>query len=140
MESEIVREVMTSNPVTVGSRQTLVEAAQLMRDHGIGDVIVADDAELVGILTDRDIVVRAVADAREMTQTEVGAVCTRDVASIGPDDAADNAVELMSNKAIRRLPVVDEGKVVGVVVLGDLAVDREPKSALADISVATPNN
>jgi CBS domain-containing protein len=140
MESEIVREVMTSNPVTVGSRQTLVEAAQLMRDHGIGDVIVADEAELVGILTDRDIVVRAVADAREMTRTEVGAVCTRDVASVGPDDPADTAVDLMSSKAIRRLPVVEEGKVVGVVVLGDLAVDREPRSALADITVATPNN
>jgi signal-transduction protein with cAMP-binding, CBS, and nucleotidyltransferase domain len=140
LEMPIVREVMTSDPVTIGSHQTVTEAAQLMRDRNIGDVIVTNGSVPLGIITDRDIVVRAVAQGRDVAATEVGEVCTGDVAVVGPDDFTDMAVKLMRSRAVRRLPVVADGEVVGVVCLGDVAVEEEPRSALADISTAAPNH
>ncbi|NUT37053.1 MAG: CBS domain-containing protein [Hamadaea sp.] len=134
-----VHEVMTDHPVTVEPGTTLAQAAQLMRERNIGDVIVAEGGLPKGIVTDRDIVVRAVAEGRDSTATTVGEICTGDVATVGPDDDADSAVALMRSKAIRRLPVVDHDRLVGVLSLGDMAVDRDPRSALADISAATPN-
>lgn len=134
-----VHEVMTDNPITVVPQTTLAQAAQLMRERDIGDVIVAEGGRPKGILTDRDIVVRAVADGRDAMSTTVGEICSGDVATIGPEDDADSAVALMRSKAIRRLPVVDHERLVGVLSLGDMAVDRDPRSALADISAAEPN-
>lgn len=137
---QTVSEVMTDDAVTIGSRRTLMEAAKLMRDNDIGNVIVTDDSAPMGIITDRDIVIRAVAEGRDISATKVGEVCSRDVATVRPDDAADMAVSLMRSRAIRRLPVVSDGRVVGIVGLGDMAVERDPQSALADISAATPNH
>lgn len=135
-----VHEVMTDNPVTVGSRTPLVEAATLMRERAIGDVLVVDDGRLRGILTDRDIVVRAVAEARDARTATVGEVCSDDPVSVAPRDDVDRAVELMRSRAVRRVAVVDGDRLVGVVSLGDLAVERDSRSALADISAAAPNN
>jgi CBS domain-containing protein len=109
-----------------------------MRDQGIGDVLVEHDGSL-GIVTDRDIVTRAVAEGRDPQQVRVGDICTRDVETVSPDMSVDDVIRLMSDKAVRRVPVVEAGRPVGIVALGDLAVDRDRRSLLADISAAPPN-
>ena len=111
-----------------------------MRDQAIGDVIVLKDGAICGIVTDRDITVRAVAEGRDPKSTPVGDICTEGLATVTPDASVAEAVELMRSKAVRRLPVVEGGKPIGIVSIGDLAVERDPKSALADISSADPNS
>ena len=135
-----VHEVMTDAPVTVTSQTTLTDAARLMREHDIGDVLVMDDSQLRGILTDRDIVVRAVADARDSDATTVVEVCSRDIIDVSPNDDADRVLLLMRARSLRRVPVVEEGRVVGILSLGDMAVERDPQSVLADISASDPNH
>jgi CBS domain-containing protein len=137
-----VRNVMTANPTLVSLQTPLAQAAQFMRDRDTGDVLVADgNGALYGIVTDRDIVTRAVADGLDPTVTPVQAVITPTPVWVHPDDDADRAVTLMRQYAIRRLPVVDDdGGVVGIVSLGDLAIDRDGTSVLADISAALPNS
>jgi CBS domain-containing protein len=136
---QTVREVMTPGPVTIGSQASLTDAARVMRDNNIGDVIVCDDSVPLGILTDRDIVVRAVATGTDNKTTTVGQVCSRDIVAVSPDDDLDRAVSLMRGQSVRRLPVIQDNQVVGIVSLGDIAIDHDPLSALADISMATPN-
>lgn len=138
---ERVREVMTPDPVTVASTASLRHAAELMRDRNIGDVLVVDqDGSLFGIVTDRDIVVGGIAEGSDPATTSVDEVCSRDPVTLGPDDAVVEAARLMGDRAIRRLPVVDNGSLVGIVSLGDLAEDRDPGSVLGEISEAPPNN
>ena len=138
--AERIRDVMTTNPETMPESTTVREAAETMRANDIGDVVVVDDnGTLSGILTDRDIVVRVVAEGRDPRATRIGDVASRDLTAVSPDDPVDRAVQLMRDKAIRRLPAVDKGKPVGIVSIGDLALDRDPGSALADISAAPPN-
>jgi CBS domain-containing protein len=134
-----VHEVMTRAPVTVDKQANLADAARLMRDRDIGDVIVMDNDRLHGLITDRDIVVRAAADARDMKSTMVDEVCSHDISDINANDDADQAVMLMRAKALRRVPVTDGGKLVGVLALSDMAVERDGGSALAGISSAQPN-
>ena len=134
-----VHEVMTRAPVTVDRQANLAEAARLMRDRDIGNLIVMDNNKLHGVLTDRDIVVRAAADARDLKSTSVDEVCSKDIVDIGANDDADQAVMVMRARSVRRVPVTDGGKLVGVVALSDMAVERDDKSALAGISTAQPN-
>lgn len=134
-----VHEVMTRAPVTVDKKANLADAARLMRDRDIGDVIVMDNDRLHGLITDRDIVVRAAADARDMKSTMVDEVCSHDISDISANDDADQAVMLMRAKALRRVPVTDGGKLVGILALGDMAVERDDRSALANISTAQSN-
>ena len=110
-----------------------------MRDSDIGDVIVVEDGQVTGILTDRDIVVRAVAEGRDAESTPVSEVCTTGIKAIEPDASVDDALRMMRDEDIRRLPVVKNGRPVGIISLGDLAVEREPDSTLADISAAAPD-
>ncbi|MFF3861312.1 CBS domain-containing protein [Streptomyces sp. NPDC002209] len=132
-----VHEVMTDHPVTVEPLTSLAEAARVMRDAGIGDVLVVDQGRLRGILTDRDLVVRAVAEGRDPAETTVRAICSTDPLTVGPDDLVDRAVDLMRRHALRRLPVETEnGELVGIVTLGDLEVERDPGSPLASIAAA----
>lgn len=138
---ERLREVMTKDPVTVSATASLQHAAELMRDRDIGDVLVIDESgALFGIVTDRDIVVEGIAEGVDPASTTVDEICTHDPFALGPDDPVAKAVELMSERAIRRLPIVDNGNLVGIVSLGDLAIDRDPGSVLAEISEAPPNN
>jgi CBS domain-containing protein len=136
--AEFVREVMTPGVATVRPDASLVEAAQLMRAQDIGDVLVAADGHVIGVLTDRDITLRAVADGADPLTVSAQAVCTPNPVVIGPDDAVSAAVALMRDHAIRRLPVMEDGHPVGMVSLGDLAVSQDPGSALAHISRASP--
>jgi len=138
--AERIREVMTPDPHTLPERTLVRMAAETMRANDIGDVIVSDDnGQITGILTDRDIVVRVVAEGRDPSATRVGDIASRELTAVAPDDPVGRAVQLMRERAIRRLPVVDHGKPVGIVSIGDLALDRDPDSALADISAAPPN-
>ncbi|MBO0869198.1 MAG: CBS domain-containing protein [Micromonosporaceae bacterium] len=134
-----VRDLM-AEPVTVPTDATLIEAAQLMRDADIGDVIVAENGTVRGIITDRDIVVRGVAAEHLPADTPVGTVCSGDPITVTPEDDVRRAITLMRQYAIRRLPVVDGGGLVGVISLSDAALDRDEDSALAEISAAEPNN
>jgi CBS domain-containing protein len=131
-----VKDVMTSGPITLDREASLVEAARVMRDQGIGDVIVVEGDDAAGIVTDRDIVIRGVAEGADPNTTRVGQVVSGDLTSVAPDDPVDRAVELMREKAVRRLPVLEGGKPIGVVSLGDLAIqgDTDADSVLADIS------
>lgn len=137
---QTIREVMTADPVHVPEDMNIMQVAEIMRDRDIGDVIVTNGSSVVGIVTDRDLVVRGLASGNGVEAMTAGSVATRDVQAVGPDDRVGRAVRLMSEQAIRRLPVVDGGSLVGVVSIGDLAIERDPESALAEISQAPPNN
>lgn len=135
----LVAEAMTSDPVTLPPTATAARAAAVMRDNDIGDVLVVDrGGALCGIVTDRDIVTRVAAEGRKPT-TKLKAVLSEDVVTITSMDALERAVELMRERVVRRLPVVNGAAVVGVVSLGDLAHQLDRDSALADISAAQPN-
>ena len=138
---ETINDVMTANPWTVTDRATIEEAARVMRDADIGDVIVLDpDGEIQGIVTDRDVVVRAVAKGVDTNSEPVGSILEGDIVTIASEDTIEAALDLMRDHKVRRLPVVDDRRLVGIVTLGDLAVDLQPSSTLADISQAPPNN
>jgi CBS domain-containing protein len=135
-----IRDVMTQNPQTLPASATAREAAETMRANDIGDVIAIDDkGGVVGIVTDRDVVVRVVAEGRDPRATQIEDIASRELTVVSPDDPVERAVELMRERAVRRLPVVKRGKIVGIVSIGDLAVERDSGSALADISAAPPN-
>lgn len=135
-----VREVMTLDPIILNRDATAQEAAQHMRDAGVGDVLVQSNGKLTGIVTDRDIVVRVVADGKLAEETRLEDCCSGELHTLGPDVDADEAVLAMREYAVRRIPVVDNGQVVGIVAIGDLAISRDERSALADISSVAPNN
>jgi CBS domain-containing protein len=137
--AQSVEQIMTTNPRTVNVDDTVKDAAAVMRDSDIGDVIVIEDGQVSGILTDRDIVVRAVAEGRDADSASVSDICTTGIKAIEPDASVDDALRMMREDDIRRLPVVKNGRPVGIVSLGDLAVEREPDSTLADISAAAPD-
>ncbi|GAA2424146.1 CBS domain-containing protein [Streptomyces glaucus] len=134
--AEFVKDVMTPGVVAVRPDASLVEAAQLMRAQNIGDVVVADGQQVVGVLTDRDIAVRAVAEGVDPLAVSARSVCTPDPLVVAPDDPVSAAVALMREHAVRRLPVVENGLPVGLVSLGDLAEAQDPASPGADISLA----
>ncbi len=136
---QLVKDVMTGGVTAVRPEASLVEVAQLMREHDIGDVLVARDETVVGVVTDRDIAIRAVADGADPYAVSAGSVCTRDPVAVTPQEPVTQAVGLMRRHAVRRLPVIEDGRPVGMVSLGDLARERDPGSALADISRAGPD-
>ena len=131
---------MTPDPVTISGGSSIAEAARLMREADTGAMIVVDeDDEVEGILTDRDIAVRAVAEDRDPQETRVGEIASTDLEILSPNSSVKDAVKLMRERSVRRLPVVDGGRPVGIVSIGDLAEERDPRSALADISSAPGN-
>jgi CBS domain-containing protein len=134
-----LRDVMTDRVVTVPSTASVIDASRAMSDNDIGDVVVVDDGTVSGILTDRDIVVRAIATGSDPARTQVGEVVSGQVQTLSPDDGVADAVRMMRDAAIRRIPVVEDGRPVGIVSIGDLARERDSDSALADISAAAPN-
>jgi CBS domain-containing protein len=135
-----VGQVMARNPISVSADSLVSEVARKMADDDVGVVVVTDDhGRVVGICTDRDITVRVTA-ANRGPDTTVGATCSnRDLGAVTPDTAVSDAAALMREKAVRRLLVLEGEQLVGVVSVGDLAMDRDPDSVLADISAADPN-
>jgi CBS domain-containing protein len=138
--AQSIREVMTENPEVVSPDTTIADAAKLMRDKDFGGVLCADGEELKGFLTDRDIAVRVVAEEKDPTSTTVGDVATTELHTLSPDDSVEDAIELVRQHNVRRVPVVEGAKPVGIVSIGDLAVERDEDSALADISASAENN
>lgn len=134
-----VRDVMTPNPILLPASTPVLEAARQMRENDIGDVVVEKAGKLCGIVTDRDIVIRAVAEGKNVETTDLESICSKEVTSVSPDQSEEEAVRLMRQKSIRRLPVIENGKVVGIVSLGDLAIDKDPQSVLGKISAAPAN-
>ncbi len=135
-----VRDVMTVDPVSLPADASVIDAARTMKERDIGDVIVVEDGRICGVVTDRDLAVRALAEERDPVGTRIGEICSRDLATVAPDDDCTAAGDLMRDRAVRRIPVVEDGKPVGIVSLGDLAVERDPDSAVGHISAASPNN
>jgi CBS domain-containing protein len=141
MPTLTVRELMTTDVTALPVGTTLDQAAQVMRTQDIGDVVVADADTLIGVVTDRDIVVRAIADGRDPRSTNLGEIVSKDLITVGPEDSAADAARLMRDRAVRRVLVVDgQGGLEGILSIGDLAVDIDPESVLGGISSATPNN
>ena len=139
-EAQSVGDIMTRPPRTLDVTASVMDAATVMREGDVGDVVVLEEGRLCGILTDRDIVVRVLATGDDPSTVQVGDVCSRILTTVSETDGIGDAVRLIRAKAVRRLPVLDDdGKLVGIVSLGDLALARDPKSALGDISAATPN-
>lgn len=137
--TQSIREVMTGDPVTLDVSASLADAARAMRDHDIGDVLVTQGEQLYGIVTDRDIAVRGVAEGADVEKTTLKDLASREIAALSPDDSVESAVKMIREKAIRRLPIVEGEKPVGIVSLGDLAIERDRDSALADVSAAPPS-
>jgi len=138
--AQTIREVMTADPRTVSTGDTVADAAQQMRDGDVGAIIVEDGGSVAGILTDRDIVVRVVAAGQDASSVSVGDVATRDVTTLTVDQSVDDAIRIVREQNVRRIPVVQDGRAAGIVSIGDLAIERDTGSALADISSEPANN
>lgn len=143
----LVRDYMTRDPVAVPPSATLEETAQEMREHDVGAILVVADGKLVGLVTDRDLAVRGVATGADPLTTVVAEVATPAPMTLHPEQPLDQAVEEMVRQAVRRLPVVEGGRPVGVLSLGDLAIARaeaagwgapDATEALGEISAAEP--
>jgi CBS domain-containing protein len=138
--ADTVRDLMAESPAKVQPSDSVEDAAKKMRENDVGALLVVEDDELKGIVTDRDIVIKAVAEGDKPGKAKVEDVCSSDTTTIEADASIDDAIAKMREADVRRLPVVEDGKPVGIVSLGDLAIERDEDSALADISAASPNN
>jgi signal-transduction protein with cAMP-binding, CBS, and nucleotidyltransferase domain len=128
-----VRDVMTPGPIGVDYYQSIGEAARTMRDWGVGAVLVVRNESLYGLVTDRDLVVRAVAEARGADEP-VGPLSSANLIGVDADAGVHEAMRLMRQHGVRRLPVLEDGQVAGIVSLGDLAMQDEPDLAFAQLS------
>ena len=116
-----VRELMTTEPITVETKATLGEVATLMKQQDCGSIPVVEGRRLVGIVTDRDIVVRGVAAGKDPKTQTVSEVMSADPVTVGPDDDVTDAEKKMADRQIRRLPVVEGGRLVGIIVTAQIA-------------------
>jgi CBS domain-containing protein len=138
--AKTIRDVMTPDPVCLTENATVAEAARQMRDSDIGDVLIKSGQGLRGMITDRDIVIRAIATGRDPNTTTVSDIISADPVCASPDDDVRTAVDLMRRHALRRLPVCEGERLMGIVSIGDLAIEQDSRSALADISAAPANH
>ena len=122
-----VRDAMTADPRSIGASASVVEAARLMREQHIGSLPVTEDERLVGMITDRDITTRVVAESAVPETTSVGDVYSRDLISVGPNNDLEEALQLMARHQVRRLPVVENGRLVGIVAQADIALGENEK-------------
>lgn len=133
-----VKDKMTKNVAYVSPNTSITETAQLMQRHNIGSVPVVDDNNLVGIVTDRDIVVRNIAHGNDPRSTPVSDIMTTNVITVTPDADMEEVTAKMAINQIRRVPVVENNRLVGILAIGDMATDRrfnmEASEALSEIS------
>ena len=125
--AQSVRDVMTPGVRTVSPSQSLAEAAEVMKGEDVGAVPVVEEGRLAGIVTDRDIVIRAVADRRDPQTVKVEEVASRDLVTVEPEQDLDQALALMARHQVRRLPVVEQGQLVGMLAQADLALEAKEK-------------
>ena len=135
-----VREAMTEDPRSIGPSASVVEAARLMRDEHVGSLPITDGDTLVGMITDRDITTRVVAEAANLATTSVRDVYSEDLISVGPDKDFEEALRLMARHQVRRLPVVEDGKLVGIVAQADIALrEDETKTGALVEAISKPS-
>lgn len=135
-----IREVMTSGPACVESGATVQDAASLMKEKDVGAIVVTEGEQVKGIVTDRDIAIRGVAEGLDPSSTVVEQISSSDLTTLGPDDSVEEAAGAMRDNNVRRLPVVEDGRPVGIISLGDVSQEHDAGETLADISAAAPNN
>lgn len=140
-----IRDVMTPNPDTVGEKDSLRDVARIMKDQDTGVVPVVDGKRIIGLITDRDIVVRGLAEGKDLESVRVNEIMTKSVRSVREDASLNEVLEMMGNAEIRRVPVVNgNDELVGIVSLGDIAAqgnqDGKVGRAVENISEAPPNN
>lgn len=133
-----VREVMTDSVDFATPNTTIIELAKMMKNYDIGSIPICEDQKVVGIITDRDIVLEAVASGKNIETQKVKEIMNSKIITVTADQDVHEAAALMSKYQIRRLPVVEQGKLIGIVALGDLAIEKihinEAGDALSDIS------
>jgi CBS domain-containing protein len=134
-----VRDTMTENPRSIQASASVVEAARLMREEHIGSLPITADEQLVGMITDRDITTRVVAEAADPTQTSVADVYSRDLITVEPDKDLDEALKLMARHQVRRLPVVENGRLVGIVAQADIALGENEKTSELVEAISEPS-
>lgn len=134
-----VSEIMADPPITARPETSIAEVARIMRDEDIGTVLISEDTELIGVVTDRDLVVRSLAAGLEPGRP-VRQACSEQLSSVDPGTEVVQAAQLMRNAAVRRLPAVRDGRVIGIVSLGAIAALGAPDSVLGGISTAMPNS
>jgi CBS domain-containing protein len=136
-----VSELMNKQPIKLPSSSPIVDAARKMAEAGIGAVLVEDGDKLCGVVTDRDITIRAVAKGRDPSKTRLSEICSSDLATVSADAELEQVLQVMREKAVRRVVVTDgQRKALGVLSLGDLALERDPRSVLGQISAAPANH
>lgn len=135
-----MRDIMSPAPVCMASGESVAAAARAMKEHGTGTVLVLSDGWLSGLVTERDIMVRVLAENRDPLTTLVGDICSGELAVLGPDDEVEQAIRLVRERAVRRIPVLADGIAVGVVYIGDLAPDAGEPSALTVLAAAGPGS
>ena len=132
-----LKDVMSSNPTTCAPQASVVDAAKVMAKEDVGPIPIVEGDRLVGLVTDRDLVVRVLAEGRDPTSTTVGEIASRDLVTVSPDDDLNRALELMAENQVRRLPVVEGDKLVGIVAQRDVALqgaDHETGQVVEQIS------
>ena len=135
-----VRDAMTGDPRSSGQSASVVEAARLMREGDIGSLPITDDEKLVGMITDRDITTRVVAEGSDPKVTSVSDVYSRDLISVEPDEGIEEALRLMAHHQVRRLPVVENGRLVGIVAQADIALrENETKTGELVEAISEPS-
>ena len=140
-----VRDFMTPNPVTVSEKDSIREAARIMAREDTGVVPVVDGRKVIGMITDRDIVVRLVAEGKDPSSTRVNEAMSKNVRAVKEDNTVDEALNVMKSAEVRRVPVVnDQNEIVGIVSMGDIAKEGrhgvKVGEAVKDISKAPPNH
>jgi CBS domain-containing protein len=138
--AQSVRDAMTTNPRSVGPSESVVEAARLMRQEHIGSLPVTDDEEPVGIITDRDIAMRVVAEGADPRPIPVADVYSRDLISVEPDHDLEEAVRLMARHQVRRLPVVEDGRLVGILAQADIALLENERTGELVEAISEPSS
>ena len=140
-----IRDVMTPNPACVSEKDSIREVARIMAREDTGVVPVVDGKKIIGMITDRDIVVRLVAEGKDPSNAHVNEAMTKNVRSIKEDSTVDDALQMMKSAEVRRVPVVNaRNEIVGIVSMGDIAKESTQSGrvgqAVRDISDAPPNN
>ncbi len=143
--SRAIRDVMTPNPVTVTAKDSIFNVAQIMAREDTGVVPVVDGKKVIGMITDRDIVVRLVAEGKDPSNARVNEAMTKNVRAVKENSTVNEALNLMSNAQVKRVPVVnDNNELVGILSIGDIATDTNQTSKVGQtverISEAPPNN
>ena len=135
-----VRDIMSAAPVCMAPGDSVSAAARAMKEHGIGTVLVLTCGRLSGLVTDRDITIRVLAENRDPRTTPIGDICGSELVALGPDDDVAEAARLVRDHGVRRIPVLRDGTPVGVVSIGDLALEQDATSVLSGVSPAPPNS